>query len=132
MTFKVVITPPPETPENVWVNEYPGQHLLGIGIDPVTGRGEVTIKPSFRHAVHELRSRDLRAEFSGTAHMDGSVSPPVRLTVRLDPATIEPSVGPDNTTVGDPYDLQCPCDTDAGGADGRRRLPLLRAPQDRD
>ncbi len=121
MTFKVVISPPPETPEDVWIGEYPGQHQLAIGIDPVTGRGEVTILPSFYHPFHQLGTRDLHAEFAGTAHQDASVSAPVRLTVRLDPATIEPSVGPDFTTVGDPLTFSArvdPLPTDPSAAVG--------------
>jgi hypothetical protein len=83
----VSVWPVPEEHSHVSVHGS-GQNFA-VGLDPVTGLGEVTITPD--GSEWPLRDYDMRADFAGTMQLAPSVSATKRLTVRLDPTTLDVS-----------------------------------------
>jgi hypothetical protein len=100
-TIGVTVTPAPRTEVAGWVGVNVYDHKVWVAIQPVTGHGEVTV------AAEMLRdwtigTYDLYAFFPRTDDLDASSSDVVRLTIRLDPATLDVTTSPEPTTVGDP------------------------------
>jgi hypothetical protein len=101
-TIGITVSPVPETATNAWVGVNEFQHSVWVGIDPVTGHGEVTLMEDLGRLRYPMGTNNLIAFFPGTNHVDASHSDVVSLTVRLDSATLEPSTSLGPTTVGDP------------------------------
>ena len=94
--IRVTVAPPPETEVNLRVGKDAGSGWY-VGIDPVTGTGEVTIVPFIhRNALVGAGPFPFIAFYPGTIQTDPSQSTTHQLTINLDATattvTVEPGV----------------------------------------